>query len=106
MKFTANWKGVHEWLRMVLGDSDVTLLDIYMYMKQIFPSMISEYILNFFASQLFYCFFETCLVCSSAMKKHEVQKDFMKFWSSSGCLFSYYQCSYTYETFEHCVPIV
>ena len=78
-----------EWSRMVVGDG-LTLLDIHMYMKQFFLSMISEVTLNFFASQLFYCFLETCLICSPAMKRHEVRKNFMRFGSSSVLLFSYH----------------
>ena len=46
--------------------------------------------LNFFASQLFYCFLETCLICSPAMKRLEVRKNFMRFGSSSMYLFSYH----------------
>ena len=46
--------------------------------------------LNFFASQLFYCFLETCLICSPAMKRQEVRKNFMRFGSSSVHLFSYH----------------
>ena len=46
--------------------------------------------LNFFASQLFYCFLETCLICSPAMKRLEVRKNFMRFGSSSVYLFSYH----------------
>ena len=72
-----------------MGDG-LTLLDIHMYMKQFFLSMISEVTLNFFASQLFYCFLETCLICSPAMKRHEVRKNFMRFGSSSVLLFSYH----------------
>ena len=46
--------------------------------------------LNFFASQLFYCFLETCLICSPAMKRLEVRKNFMRFGSSSVYLLSYH----------------
>ena len=42
-----------------------------------------ESTLNFFACQLFYCFLETCLICSPAMKRLEVRKNFMRFGSST-----------------------
>ena len=72
-----------EWLRMVLGEGVLTPLDVHMYMKQVLLSMIFEDTLNFFASQLFYCFLETCLICSPAMKRLEVRKNFMRFGSST-----------------------
>ena len=55
-----------DYLRMVLGEGGLTLLNVHRCMKQIF----------------------------------------IRFGSSSVCLFSYHQCFYTYATFEHYVPIV
>ena len=75
---------------MVLGEGGLTLLDIHMYMKQVSLSMKSEDTLNFFASQLFYCFLETYLICSSTMRRLEMQKNFMRFGLSSLYLFSYH----------------
>ena len=53
-----------------------------MYMKQIFPSIISEDILNFVAFQLLHCFLQICLICCLKMKRHEVRKNFMRFGST------------------------
>ena len=86
---------------MILGEGGLTVMDVHMYMKKIFLSMISEYILNFFAFQLLYCFLEACLICSPTMKRHEIRKNSMRFGSGSVFLFFYHQCFYTYETFEH-----
>ena len=52
--------------------------------------------LNIFASQMLYCFLETCLICNPTMKRHEVQKNIMRFGSSSVCLCSYHHCFYTW----------
>ena len=95
-----------EYLRMVLGEGGLTLLNVHRCIKQIFFSVISEDILNFFPSQMFYWVLETCLICSPTMNRNKEQKNFIRFGSSSVCLFSYHQCFYTYETFEHYVPIV
>ena len=59
-------------------------------MKQIFPSIISEDILNFVAFQLLHCFLQIYLICCLKMKIHEVRKNFMRFGSTSVCLFSYH----------------
>ena len=64
----------------------------YVHEANLFLSMISEDILNFFAFQLLHCFLETCLTCSPMMKRHQVQKNFMRFGSSRASLFSYHQC--------------
>ena len=88
------------------GEDGLTLLDIHMYMKQIFPSMISEDSLNFVAFQLLHCFLEIYLIASPKMKRHGVRKNFMRFTLSSVCLFSYHQCLHTYGKFEYCVPIL
>ena len=93
-------------LPMVLGESGLTLLNVHMYMQQIFFSVISEDILNFFPSQMFYQVLETCLICGPTMNKQIHQKNFMRFGSSNVCLFSYHQCFYTCETFEHYIAIV
>ena len=79
-----------EWLRMVLGEGGLTLLDVHIYMKQVFLSIMFENTLNSSTSQLFYWFLETCLICSPAMKRHEVRKKFMRFGSSSEYLFFYH----------------
>ena len=78
----------------------------YMYMKQIFLSMTPGNILNFFAFQLLYCILKTCLICSRKMKGQKLRKNFMRFGSSSVCLFSYHQCFYTYKTFGHFLSII
>ena len=62
----------------------------------------SSFPLEFF----FYLVLETCLICSPIMNRNNEQKNFIRFGSSSVCLFSYHQCFYTYETFEHYAPIV
>ena len=95
-----------ECLRMVLGVDGLTLLNVHRYMKQIFFSVISEDILNFFPSQMLYWVLETCLICSPTINRNNKQKNFIRFGSSSVWLFSYYQCFCTYETFEHYMPIV
>ena len=95
-----------DYLRMVLGEGGLTLLNVHRCMKQIFFSVISEDILNFFPSRMFYWVLETCLICSPTMNRNNEQKNFIRFGSSSVCLFSYHQCFYTYATFEHYVPIV
>ena len=91
---------------MVLGEDGLTLLNVHRYMKQIFFSVISEDILNFFPSQMLYWVLETCLICSPTINRNNKQKNFIRFGSSSVWLFSYHQCFCTYETFEHYVPIV
>ena len=57
--------------------------------KSFFPWYLED-TLDFFALKLFYCFLETCLICSPAIKRLEVQKNFMRFGSSSVYLFSYH----------------
>ena len=42
---------------MGFGEDGLTMLGIHMYMKQIFPSMISEDILNFVAFRLLHRFY-------------------------------------------------
>ena len=46
-------------------------------------SMISGDNLNFFTFQLLHYLLETCLICSPTMKRQEVQKNFIRFGSSS-----------------------
>ena len=90
---------------MVLGESGLTLLNVHRCMKHIFFSVISEDI--FFPSRIFfYLVLETCLICSPTKNRNNEQKNFIRFGSSSVYLFSYHQCFYTYETFEHYAPIV
>ena len=90
---------------MVLGESGLTLLNVHRCMKHIFFSVISEDI--FFPSRFFfYLVLETCLICSPTKNRNNEQKNFIRFGSSSVYLFSYHQCFYTYETFEHYAPIV
>ena len=90
---------------MVLGESGLTLLNVHRCMKHIFFSVISEDI--FFPSRIFfYLVLETCLICSPTKNRNNEQKNFIRFGLSSVYLFSYHQCFYTYETFEHYAPIV
>ena len=82
MRPTRKGEGDHKaW--MVLREGGLTLLDVHLYMKQIFLS-ISEDILVFFASHLFYCFLEEIWWRDRGIK------NFMRFGSSSMCLFSYH----------------
>ena len=95
---TRKGKGDHKaW--MVLREGGLTLLDVHLYMKQIFLSMISEDILIFFASHLFYCFLE------ETRWRDTRYKEFYEIWSEQHALV-FLSCFYTYETFEHCVPII
>ena len=67
----------------------------YVNEANLFLSMLSKDILNFFDFQLLHCFLETCLICSPTLRIQEVRYNFMRSDSSSVCLFSYHQCFYT-----------